>query len=217
MKCIIANEAALARGERYVDVDMNRVFPGSPTAEAHEQRLAAQLLDELRGCLTLSLHATQSDDRPFAIVDELGPTATAICPYLSVEQVVETGECVENALAHHTPVIEIECGLQGTERATENATMLIREFLAITGASPTSRPTKRSTPIYRLQEPIPKERAASCEVLVENFEAVPVGTPFASLDDTAITADETFYPVLLSADGYEEQFGYAATLTGNLG
>lgn len=217
VKCIIANEAALARGERYVDVDMNRGFPGSPTAEAHERRLAAQLLNEIQGCLTLSLHSTQSDDRPFAIVKELSPAATAICPYLSVEHVVETGDCIEDALVHHTPVIEIECGRQESKQATENAVQLVQEFLAVTGAWSQSSVEKSVTSIYRLQNPIPKERPVSCAVHVENFEAVPVGTPFASLDDTAITAEETFYPVLLSADGYETQFGYTATLTGTLG
>ena len=39
---IVASERALNRNERCVTADLNRVFPGDPTAETHERRLAAE-------------------------------------------------------------------------------------------------------------------------------------------------------------------------------
>lgn len=217
VKFIIANERALDRNVRYVETDMNRVFPGDPDAEAYETRLAHELLDELRGCTTLSMHSTQSYGGPFAIVDEAGPLATSICPYLSVDVLVETAEFVENTLVGYVDVVEVECGMQGSDQATENAIQIVREFLTAAGALPGSiEPREQAIPVYQLQKLIPKQPADSYTVHVKNFERVAEGSPYATIDDRELIAEEPFYPVLMSPYGYDRQLGYAAELNGKL-
>lgn len=217
VKVIIANERAFDQGVRYTDVDLNRVFPGDSDADAYERRLAAALLEELRDCRTLAFHSTQSTDRPFAIVPETGPFAETVCPVLSIDVVVEAGSCVETALGGYVNALEVECGLQGTEQATENAIRLVREFLSVTGAlPPTSDRNERALPVFRLQQSIPKPPAESYAVHVSNFERVDAGTPYATSDDMPLLAEKSFYPVLLSPEGYDTQFGYAAELTDRL-
>ncbi len=217
VKCITVNERALARNMRYTERDLNRVFPGDPDADAYETRLAHELLEELHGCITLSMHSTQSDERPFALVNTVGSLAMGICPYLSVVGVIETGELIGQSLVDHTPVIDVECGLQGTDQAAANAVQLVREFLAVTGALPDMSVEQHRLHVYRLCERIPKQRPGDCDVLVKNFEPVPAGTPYASIDNHVLVAEDSFHPVLLSASGYESQFGYAAELIGTLG
>jgi predicted deacylase len=180
VKVIIANERALNQDVRFIDADLNRVFPGESDAEAFERRLAADLLDELRGCRTLALHATRSTATPFGIVTEIGPFAESICPYLSIEAVVEAGPCVETALGAHVAALEVECGLQGTEQATQTAVRLASEFLQATGAIPGLDAPERTLPVYRLREHIPKRNATAYEVLVQNFERVDKDTPYAT-------------------------------------
>ena len=217
VKFIIANERALDRDVRFIDTDMNRAFPGDPDAEMHETRLAAELLNELRGCTTFSMHSTQSYDRAFAIVDETGPLAASICPALSVDLLVETVDFGEDTLVGYAEAVEVECGLQGSEQAKENAVQLVKEFLNATGAlADTDGPTGTALPVYRLRRLIPKEPAESYAVHVPNFERVDKGAPYASIDDEDLVAEESFYPVLMSPYGYDSQLGYAAELTGNL-
>lgn len=217
VKFIIANERALDRNVRYTETDMNRVFPGDPDAEAYETRLAYELLQEIAGCRTLSMHSTQSYSRPFAIIDETGPLAETICPHLSIDVLVETGGFVENTLVGYVDVVEIECGLQGSEEAADNAVELVREFLAAAGALSTPANVEAtSVPVYKLQRLIPKEPGSSYAVHVENFERVDAGAPYASIDDKQMFAEESFYPVLMSSHGYERQLGYAAELNGRL-
>lgn len=221
VKFIIANERALDRNVRYVETDMNRVFPGNPDAEAYETRLAYKLLEELRGCTTLSMHSTQSYSRPFAIVDEAGPLAETICPHLSIDVLVETADFVKNTLVGYVDVVEVECGLQGSDQAAENAVQLVREFLTAAGALPGSgsgsvEPEDRAIPVYQLQKLIPKQPADSYAVHVENFERVDEGSPYATIDDRELIAEEPFYPVLMSPYGYDSQLGYAAELNGKL-
>jgi predicted deacylase len=218
VKCIIANERAFDQDVRYVEVDLNRVFPGDPDASAYETRLAADLLRELRGCRTLALHSTQSTPRPFAIVTETGPLAETVCPQLSIDALVEAGPCVETALGAHVDALEVECGLQGSEQARGNADRLVWEFLSATGAlPPTSDRNERTLPVFRLQQSIPKPAATPSAVHVSNFERVGEGTTYATSGDTPLIAAESFYLVLMSSDGYAEQFGYAAALTDQLG
>ncbi|MEF8831376.1 MAG: succinylglutamate desuccinylase, partial [Halobacteriales archaeon] len=54
------------------------------------------------------------------------------------------------------------------------------------------------------------------EVHAENFERVAAGERFAAVDGDALVAERPFYPVLLSADGYADIFGYMARRAGTL-
>ncbi|PSP61777.1 succinylglutamate desuccinylase [Halobacteriales archaeon QH_8_64_26] len=214
VKLIVANERALDEGVRYTEADLNRIFPGAPDAPEYERRLATDLLREVRDCTVLSLHSTQSFDRPFAVIEADDPIAAAVSPYLSIEAAVDVGGFAEGRLIDYADVIEIECGYQGSAAAAENAYELIREFLTAVGALSGGEPDTRQVPIYRLERRIPKDPADDYGVLVENFERVAAGTVFATAGERELVADEPFYPVLLSSHGYQEEFGYAAERIG---
>ncbi len=218
VKLIVANEKARAEDVRYLDEDLNRAFPGSPDAKTHEGRLAHELLGEIRGCEVLSLHSTQSYSKPFALVDELDGHARTVCPYLSVEALVETAGYSEGRLIFYPAVVELECGLQHSDTAAENAVQLSREFLVAVGAlsAEEGRPRYHPLSVFRLEQQIPKPNAERYEVFVENFERVAEGDRFAAADDEPLFAKNPFYPILLSAYGYRNDFGYAASLVGRL-
>ena len=216
VKLIVANEEALARGVRYVDADLNRAFDDSSDPGAHEAGLARRLAEELEGCLVLSLHSTRSYDEPFGIVTEVDEPARSVCPYLSiVALVVIDGEEEGRLFAVDADLIEVEAGRQGTETAAENAYRIAREFLTAAGALP-GRTVGRDLPVYRLDRRVEKPPASSYEVFAENFSLVGAGEVFATADGETIVAEEDFYPILLSADGYAAQFGYAGRRVGTL-
>lgn len=211
---IVANELAVQRGERFIDTDLNRAFPGDP-AGTHEERLAARLASELEGCSVLALHSTQSHDAPFAVVDELTEPRRELLRRLPVEAVVETGQFVEGRLFTSSDVIEVECGRQWSPEATENAHDLARAYLAAAGAL--SEPeSPRTLPLYRLRERVPKRQAREYDVRVENFNRVSTGQVYATADGEPVRAEQPFYPVLMSAEGYDDVFGYAAEHVGQV-
>lgn len=212
VKLIIANEEALAQETRYVDRDLNRSFLGDPDSEFHEVRLAAELAAELTGCSVLALHSTQSYAEPFAIVNEPGEYEQQICPRLPVDAVVDARHFDNGRIfSAHARTIEIECGLQGSDEAADNATRVVRAFLRATGALADTEPDPaRDLPAFRLTRAVSKAEADSYEVYPQNFERVESGEPFAAAGDRQFVADEPFYPVLMSPYGYEELFGYAA-------
>ena len=220
VKLIVANEEALARGVRYTETDLNRAFPGDPAAETHEERLAHALAREIRDCTTLALHSTQSYDEPFALVDTVDAVARSICPYLPVSVLVETGAESDGRLIEYPHTVEVECGLQGSDAAAENAVDLVYGFLEATGAlvgdEPVTGEDREEVAVYRLGGPIPKREAAEYEVFVENFRRVEAGEPFAAADGEELVADDSFYPVLMSPYGYETVFGYRGERVGVL-
>ena len=217
VKCIVANEEALAAGTRYLDADLNRVFPGDPDSDAHEKRLAAELLTELKDCVSLSMHSTQSYTEPFAVIDENATFAKSVCPSLSLDAVVDASDFIDGRLIRHAEVLEVECGYQGSEQAAENAITLTEEFLTAVGALEGERSPPRELPLYRLTRLVPKEAADDYGVPATNFERVAAGETYASIDGEELVANEPFYPVLMSPYGYENEFGYAAELVGKLG
>jgi len=223
VKLIVANEEALSAGERYLGEDLNRAFPGDPDADTHEGRLAHRLKSEVTGCTTLALHSTQSYAEPFAVIDAMDEVARGVCPHLPVDIVIETDLFTEGRLVEHPHTIEVEAGLQGTDEAADNAYWLSRAFLTATGALPApgnddvvDAGGRDDVDVFRLEERIPKPRAAEYEVFAHNFERVEAGETFAAADGDELVAEEEFYPVLLSAHGYEDQFGYVARKVGSL-
>ncbi len=213
---VIANEPALEAGERYLEADLNRNFPGEPDADALERRLASELSDVVAGCETLAIHSTRSTADPFAVVSSVDEWARRVAPTLPVVALVESGPTVEGRLfASVDRLVEVEAGYQGTEDAAGNAYRLALAFLVATGAIP-GTPVRRQLPLYRLDDRIEKGPGDEYEVYVDNFEEVPAGETFAAVDGAPVVADEPFYPVLLSAAGYEALFGYTAERVGTL-
>lgn len=217
---VVANEAALDAKTRYVDEDLNRAFPGDPTADTHERRLAARLTDLLSGCETLSLHSTQSYDETFALVNTPGEFEHEVTPRLSVNHIVDATALDRGHLFDSvSSAVEVECGYQGSEQASANGLQIAREFLRAVGALSDARQKPRSdTPVFRLTRRIPKERDGThYEVSATNFEYVAPGEEFAAVDGQQLVAEDGFVPVLLSPYGYEEQFGYRADRLGPVG
>jgi hypothetical protein len=135
-----------------------------------------------------------------------------------VDALVDAGEHTDGRIFEGvSETIEVECGYQQSEQAATNAARVAREFLGAVGAVPEfERPAKDGVPVFRLTEQVPKERAEEYEVYASNFEPVTAGTPFAAADDAKVIAEEDFYPVLMSPEGYEQVFGYAADRVGTI-
>jgi predicted deacylase len=216
VKLVVANEEAYARNLRYVAEDLNRAFPGDPEADTHERRLAHELLRELGDCTVFSLHSTQSYAEPFALCDSVDAITRAVVPYLSVDALAETDGFSEGRLIERRDVVEVECGLQGSDQAAENAVTLCREFLTAVGALPGEPHPEREIPVFAMRRAVPKSPGERYEVFARNFERVAKDERFAAADGEGLFADEAFYPILMSAYGYEDVFGYAGELSGRL-
>lgn len=88
---VLANPAAVDAGERYLDSDLNRVFPGDPDGD-REERLAARLCELIEDRTTLSLHGTYSEPTPFALIHRSQPREFDLVAQLPCHTSSITGE-----------------------------------------------------------------------------------------------------------------------------
>jgi predicted deacylase len=206
IKLVIANPPAIAAGKRYLDSDMNRSFPGDPEGN-REQRLAARLAAETEGLITLSLHSTHSQDDPMALFDRSQRGMLDIAAGLPVPYVVDHHSVASGSYTEVNDVVTVESGWQGTEEAAVEAEKLAIDFLRLTDVLD-GEPKETETGFFSMRDPVPKPPSDAYEFLAENFELVEAGTVFARAGAVELVADESFYPILMSAVGYATIFGY---------
>ncbi|WP_243637886.1 succinylglutamate desuccinylase/aspartoacylase domain-containing protein [Natrarchaeobius oligotrophus] len=206
---VIANPDAVDAGKRYLDSDLNRVFPGNPAGDREEQ-LAAQICELIQDRTTLSLHGTRSQPTPFALIHRSQPPQLDLAARMPVPHVVDHWGVNEGAITSCGLSVEIEVGPQGTEEAAVAAENQAYAFLKLVDALPGDAPAA-DPDFFHMADPIRKPPGISYEVHVENFESVPAGTAYASVDGQELIADDPFHPILMSADGYSDIFGYGGT------
>jgi predicted deacylase len=210
---VVANPAAVAAGQRFLDSDLNRVFPGDPNGD-REQRLAADLCGVVGGVTSLSIHGTHSRREPFALVHRSQPAEYDLAAGLPVRHVVDHSGVNEGTITSCGCLVEVEVGIQGTDAAARMAESQAWAFLQRVGALP-GDPPPADPAFFHMTEAVPKPPGARGELFVENFEYVPQGTVYARVDGRDLIADEAFYPILMSECGYSDIYGYKGRKLGD--
>lgn len=203
---VLANPAAIEAGERYLDSDLNRVFPGDPDGD-REERIAARLCAFVEGRTTLSLHSTDSEPTPFALVHSEQEREFELAAGLPVPHVVDHWGINEQTITTCGCSVEIELASEASERAVGAAEYQARAFLERVDALP-GEPPVADPDFFHMDEPVSKTAEGSYELYVENFELVPAGTTYARVDGEDLVAEESFWPILMSEEGFPEILGY---------
>lgn len=209
---VLANPPAIDANERYLDSDLNRVFPGDMNGDMEEQ-LAAKLCELVEDRVTLSLHGTKSEPTPFALIHSDQESEFELASRLPVPYVVDHWGVNEQTITTCGLTVEIELSAIDTEKeahAAENQTIA---FLRVVGALP-GEPSHTDTVYFHMSEPVPKPEGSTYQVHVENFNRVPAGTVYATVDGRELVADEEFWPIMMSEDGSPDIFGYRGTKIG---
>jgi hypothetical protein len=217
VKLIVANERALEAGTRYVEGDLNRLFPGDPDSDTYEERLAHDLWEEIRDCTTLGFHSTVSFDEPFGTLADLTPAKADIMRALPLSHAADFTGVVSGRSVNLPEFVNVEAGYQGSDAAADNAYDCLLAYLRVMDALP-GEPEPTDTIHYSVRETLEKAPGATYRVHVENFERVPAGTAYATTGTgEELTAEGEFWPVLMSANGHNALLGYAADRTGEIG
>ncbi|GAB7091830.1 hypothetical protein JCM18237_21010 [Halorubrum luteum] len=218
VQLIVANEPALAAGERYTETDLNRSFPGDLDGDTYESVLAARLTRLLEGCdAVLALHTSHSAPPPFAIYSTLTESVRRTVTALPVEYVLDSASLRDTTLDSVVPhTVSFETGRQGSEEAVEVGYEGALSFLRAHGAVTDENPSFTETTIVEGESEVPKG-GGTPHVYYQNFEEMSEGAVFAEDDiyTHRVERDGTV-PVLASEHGYENIFGVYGTVTQTL-
>lgn len=223
VKFVVANPRAYAKEERYIDDDLNRMFSDEGDSDSYERRLAAELSEELQGHDVLDLHSTESTPTPFALFQNRTEEVYEAVKDTGIQRVVDIG-FVEGGMIGHLNGISVEFDKVDLQKATDEAYEVIVRYLANKGYI--GADSNRSDPtLYRITDRIPKE-SEGFEVVRTNFTRVEEGELFARRQEgiarpydafyplLTVRADEQFYPVLVSDQGYDDIYGFKASCEG---
>jgi predicted deacylase len=207
----IANQEAFSLNKRFVDQDLNRVFPGKPDG-CHEERLAHSLLPLVQAAdVVVDIHSTESGKHSALIVTKLdGPTVEVI-RFVNPKRTVLMSATKDNSLISAAKVgIGFEYGKDGDEATYQGTLDGILDILGGLGMVE-GRPKERKKPqteFYRVSGPLRKEKGFTVEKGVRNFVLVRKGQVVARSGHGELLAPRDFYPVLFGRNTYTEIFGF---------
>jgi len=205
VKFILANERAFKLGFRFCDVDLNRVMPGDPESEKHEERVAARLQHELADTTVIDFHSTESRGCPFAIVTGDDEASRDLARSTGVDRVVDVS-MLGGGVTRNVTGVAIECGYYDDEDAATVAHRILLHFLAAEDVI--DHEVSRSEPT--VYEVVGEARGRGYTFVAENFQQVEEGDVFAKKNGTTRRAEAPFVPVLMSTHGYEDRIGFKA-------
>ena len=206
VKFVFANEKAYEQSERFIDTDLNRSFPGDPESENYEERLAAEMMEELKNVKVLDLHETRSSPTPFSLFCWMDKSTIETLESTGVEKAVEISYTPGCGINNYGGV-EVETGPRGTKESVKKAYKILKQFLVnndiLEGEKILSSPEIYS--VYGVEE----RPSEGFQVEVENFVEINSGKVFASSNDEILKAEKSFVPVLF-AESYPDIFGFKA-------
>lgn len=197
---IIANEEALMRGERFIDQDLNRVFPGDADSDVHEEKLAQKLLNELENMKVINLHATDAKKTPFAVISGESDRQVELSRYTGIENVIEM-DIMDGDIANFIETVGVEASKddKGVDQLYQATSNFLKAFNIIEGT-----PEKVEQEFFRVFD---TADGKDYEFTAENFEPVEKGEMYAQ---KVKRADQKFWPVLASSTGYDDMIGFKA-------
>jgi predicted deacylase len=200
VKFVIANEEALEQDSRFLDKDLNRCFPGDKESDHHEEVLAARLMNELKGLKSLVIHSMENFEEMFCLVNGIEEDLVS-AP--GVRKAVDVKPLDKNSIEKYIDAVSVETGSIGSRKAEENSYNTIINFLSYFDAI--SKETDIERPeIFQMYDVV----EGDYQFLAENFQKLEIGERFAENDEEVLEAEEPFYPILMSTNGYEKILGF---------
>lgn len=206
VKLVLANEKAFNRGERFIDADLNRSFPGDKNSNKYEERLAVELKEELEGLKVLDLHASESPKTPFAIVSGLNEDSLELAKTTCMENLIEISYVEGGLIDVVDSSCVVECGFHNSKESAKVAYRVVMNFLAANRVLNESYDIS-DPEIYQVFD---KEEGSGYEFVAENFSKVEKGEVFAEKEQDIKKASDEFYPILMSTGGYDDMIGFKA-------
>jgi predicted deacylase len=213
---VVANEEAMTEDSRTVDSDLNRAFPGNPTADTHEKRLAPEVLKQVRDTKVLDIHATNSTKQPFAITTRFTMETVHLARATGLGILVDTTGVPDSdgGLISNCSGVSVECGHKNQPETVDTAHEVILNFLAANGVLDREFDYPADPQVYRIFEKIEYPTEDS-ELAATDFELVRKGDHYLTVEGTEVAATQDFYPVL--ASDQENSYSFVGFKSKNTG
>lgn len=208
----VANEQARRKSKRYIDKDLNRVFPGNPNGSYEEKRAHELKTIVASYDLVIDIHSTESGSEDIVIVTKFDSATKDLLRVISPRRVLFMNMKPDNSLLSCAKVgIAFEMGKDKNPATFQKTIQGVEVLLAHFGLIPPRQNFGYSTEYFEVFASVPKPFGAILEPHIKNFSPIKKGEVFArKTNGNPIIADSDFVPVIFSSAEYETIFGFAA-------
>ena len=206
----IAHKEAFVSGKRFIDQDLNRVFPGKPDGNT-EERLAYELAPLVQAAdIVLDIHSTESGLHESLIVTKIDDSTRSVIDFVGPKRVLVMSISNKHSLISSAKVgIAFEYGRDRSETTyRETIRGIIRILIGLGMTEGRLRRKKRSGEYYRISRALEKPEGFSVGKDIENFKLVRKGQVVAGNGSQWLRAPQDFYPILFGRNTYTDIFGF---------
>ncbi len=206
----IAHKEAFLSGKRFIDQDLNRVFPGKPDGST-EERLAYELFPLVQAAdIVLDIHSTESGLHESLIVTKIDDSTRSVIDFVGPKRVL-----VMSISDKHSLISSAKIGIafvygrdqsETTYRETHRGIMRILIGLGMTEGR--LRRKKHVGEYYQISRALEKPEGFSVGKDIENFKLVRKGQMVAGNGSQRLRALQDFYLVLFGKNTYTDIFGF---------
>jgi len=190
----LGNPRAVANRVRFIDSDLNRVFPGNPKGN-YEERLAFELLEKLKKLdYVIDLHTSECNFPLFGIITKPTTKKVEFAKKLGLKKLVIMNDQIARGGAlidYLNCAISLEVGPHSRSGNVQDFIETIKNF---------PQKSKRNMEIYRVYDFIKGEK--DVRFFVENFQEVKKGTLIAK-GKINYFAKEDFIPVFVGKSHHD--------------
>lgn len=195
----IANEKAIKKNKRFLDVDLNRCFPGKINGN-NEERIAYELVQKLKNFdYVIDLHSTPHSCPLFGIITKPNNEKIKFAKLLGLKKLV-----IMNPLyASGRALIDfVKCGISlevGPHDRIENS----YEVLTAINSLLKKRNSKESE--FEMYKVFSIIKGKILKILIKNFQKIKKGQPIAiKTDNSILTAPFDFIAILVGKKSYND-------------
>lgn len=212
----IANEKAMKKNKRFIDVDLNRVFPGKKKGN-YEERLAYKLTPFIRSFdFVIDIHSTKTKTLSTIIITKRNKKTDSLLRAIAPRRVVHMKIAGPTALISHARCgIAFEYGNDRNSRTFSTTVAGVKRALAHAGliSENSRKPSrKKNLDFYEVYDSFLKEEGFVGLKRIKNFHLLKKGETVGlhKKNKKVIVAPHSFYPVLFGNNSYTSIFGFMA-------
>ena len=206
----IANNKAFKLRKRFIDQDLNRVFPGKKDGD-YEERLAYKLSAVIKSAdLVLDIHSTKSELRNAVIVTRLDDRTLKYVKAIQPKYVLVMNATKDNALISQAKIgIAFEYGKDNDPDVLKKIVKDIKRLFSYMGLIDVQlRRRKQITNYFNVISEVKKPKGYNLLSKIKNYKLIHKGEEFATNTKNYLVAEDNFYPILFGEGNYKTIFGF---------
>lgn len=201
---VLANPQAYVKKKRFINEDLNRVFPGG--AKTYEQKLAKNILKIVKDvdCL-VDIHTTTGKTEPFAIIIKNNPKTIKLIKKTGLKNVVVMGKNLASGNSLIDQIdnsFSIEYYSKTATRSFQLGLVHTKSVMAELGLTEHRKKTTKRLVYYQVTGVLEKQTNFKVVTKLNNFKLIKKGTLLGYSKGKKLVAVRDFYPVFYQEKAY---------------